>query len=384
MPLFKKSKSPTTPRYQVRSTENLVPALAGPDPYSSYPDRAYDTPGPNQPLPPDSALLRTQSQRQPHHQPRPTVSAVAPEDPQPRRLKKNLFVRPSSGILERSISVRNKSISNPISQSTSQPTSPGLPPLNTEPDRLQNLPDDSPTSASPYDPRPTSIAYQSPNQPHQPHLRTTSRQGHPAFANESPEWSQQNQQQNTQIQTPHLARPPIERSNTDPNRLDLYLRTASTDSVPESPRAPDGQQGHPHPRIQQDLVLNARPPSRQTLEPLSPVHSQNHPDAMQQASAQAQQPSSDRPTDTQGASRRGSTAQTQSQNMPEQGRQTPTNARARDDVGDIDVRALIQKHDELRRCLVVSYANLSLFLLFPILLSNCLFFVYFTPQVDAC
>ncbi|KAJ5231865.1 uncharacterized protein N7469_006453 [Penicillium citrinum] len=63
---------------------------------------------------------------------------------------------------------------------------------------------------------------------------------------------------------------------------------------------------------------------------------------MQQASAQVP---NDQQSET--SSRRGSAT---SRNMPDQpGRQTPTsNTRSREDLGDIDVRALLQKHEELQ------------------------------------
>jgi hypothetical protein len=65
---------------------------------------------------------------------------------------------------------------------------------------------------------------------------------------------------------------------------------------------------------------------------------------MQQAPAQAPQSSSDQPSGN--TSRRASTT---TQNMPDQpGRQTPTSSRQREDLSDIDVRALLQKHEELR------------------------------------
>lgn len=368
MPLFKRSKPSSQPRFPA-SAEHLVhpaytPPPLGPNP-SDFSDRdSRFTDEETLHLPPGS-LHRSQSQRQPHQlRDRPAVSAPAPgpEDPQPRRLKKGLFVRPPSGFLDRSASVKNKPISNPISQ----PTSPRWPPpLAIDQDGTPYAYEDqSPTSAKPYDPRPTSLA---PQQLHQPHPRDLGplgpRQGHPAFSNDPPErpqlqlqlqpQPQPSQQQRPPTQTPPPVRAVTERPDTDPARLDQYTQ-ASTDAVPESPHhAPEhGQRGQPHPCSQQDLVLNARPPSRQTYEPLSPVQTQTHPDAMQQASAQAQQPPpppppTDRPSETPQASRRGSTVQ----NMPEPGRQTPTNNRARDETSDLDVRALIQKHDELRMCL---------------------------------
>ncbi|KAJ5769807.1 uncharacterized protein N7511_001858 [Penicillium nucicola] len=86
----------------------------------------------------------------------------------------------------------------------------------------------------------------------------------------------------------------------------------------------------------QETVLHSRPPSR--YEPLSP---ETDPDAMQSTQAQAQFPENPAPD----SSRRDSDI------MPEPGRGTPT--QRREDSGEIDgrdfdVRALIQKHDELQ------------------------------------
>jgi hypothetical protein len=54
----------------------------------------------------------------------------------------------------------------------------------------------------------------------------------------------------------------------------------------------------------------------------------------------------------QNCSRQGSV----SNNMPDPGRSTPTNTHRREDSGEVDVRALIQKHDELRKEFDPSFA----------------------------
>lgn len=385
MPLFRKSKSPSSNnhlpppsapapapapvQYSARSAEHLVhPAFAAPpdrsnssieDAYSS--DRRFsdyrfayeEVPGPTSHSPHhpvaqpqsetiQSSLHRSQSQRQPHQSQRDRASVnsvVAPEDPQPRRLKKGLFVRPSSGFLERSVSVKGKPISHPISQ----PTSPRAPQsLNTTEEEHHIHPaysqDQSPVTKPPYEPRSASLAYQ---QQHQQFQRAS---------RENLEWPQpppvSAQSQSHPIQLPPPpSPPPLERSNTEPSLLEKFNRPSPTEPAPESPHySPDqGHRGQPTSRIQRDLVLNARPPSRQTYESLSPIHSQNYPDAMQQA--QGQQLSNERPQGSQqDSNRRGSATQ----NMPEPGRNTPTPNRTREDPGEIDVRALLQKHEELR------------------------------------
>lgn len=375
MPLFRKSKSSNNntlppapapspgPRYSARSAEHLVhPAFAPPDHSSSSIEDAYSDrrlsdyrfahqetshphphPRPHQPQHPPAqphsetnqpSLHRSQSQRQPHHSQHNRASVnslVAPEDPQPRRLKESLSVWPSSGFLGRSVSVKGKSISHPISQ----PTSPRVPHhLDTTEEELHNHPayseNSSPVTTQTqhtYEPRSASLAYQ---QQHQQFQRAS---------RENPEWSQQ-----PPASALSLIPPPLERSSTDTSLLERYNRPSPTEPAPESPLYPpdQGHRGQPHSRIQQDLVLNARPPSRPTYEPLSPAPSQNYPDAMQ---AQSQQTSNDRSQGSQqDSSRRGSA----SQNMPEPGRNTPTPNRTREDPSEIDVRALLQKHEELR------------------------------------
>lgn len=290
---------------------------------------------------PQSSLHRSQSQRQPHLQQRdrPTVSVVAPEpepefQPQPRQ-KRGLFVRPSSGILDRSssVSIRGKTISHPISQ----PASPQVPFLNTSDDHVAHYSheDHSPATHS-YEPRSTSLAYQ--QQQQQQHLRQPSREQN----ERSPQSQYSSQQFPAPIDQPYPR--PLVRSNTDPNLLGNSSQPSFTEATDEPPHPFEGHRGQPH-RSQQDLVLNARPPSRQSYEPPSPIHSQIHPDAMQQASAQAP-PSSSNDQLSGSSSRRGSAT---AHNMPDQpGRQTPTSNRQREDPGDIDVRALLQKHEELR------------------------------------
>lgn len=370
LPRFRKSKSssnnshpppaatapsPGSSRYSARSAEHLDhPAFAPPDHSSSsiedvYSDRrfseyrfAHEEAIPqHEQYPPaqphsetiQSSLHRSQSQRQPHHSQlsRASVnSVVAPEDPQPRRLKESLSVWPSSGLLGRSVSVKGKSISHPISQ----PTSPRVPhPLDTteehhiHPAYSENQSPVTNQTPHAYEPRSASLAYQ----PQHQQFQRTSR--------ENPEWSQQ-----PPASAQSLIPPPLERSSTDTSLLERYNRPSPTEPAPESPLYPpdQGHRGQPHSRTQQDLVLNARPPSRPSYEPLSPVHSQNYPDAMQ---AQGQQTSNDRSQGSQqDNSRRGSA----SQNMPEPGRNTPTPNRTREDPSEIDVRALLQKHEELR------------------------------------
>lgn len=394
--LFKKSKASansSSGRYPARSVEQLAhPALAPPDHNTSsienYVDRHPSDPrlayheasGPNpQSQPPSepgqSSLNRTKSQRQ-HQlqqlQPQPQQrdrTAVAPEDPQPRR-RTGLFVRPASGILDRSPSIsKGRQAAHPISQ----PASPRQ--LKSFADqqeiqqqrRAQNLyPDDqSPTGAPPaYEPRAASLAYQ---HQHLQHSQKSLHQSHPSIGSDIQDYSPSQQSGHSEIQPGlQLPRPPaLERSNTDPTLVQRFsARPSPTDRTPDSPRyASDqlGDRGSTKSQSEHDLVLNnsrppSRPPSRQTYEPRSPSRQQFHPDAMQQASALVPpgQQSNDRPSGQQDSSRRGSATQPQPQgqpqNMPsEPARSTPSGTRTREELENIDVRALIQKHDELRK-----------------------------------
>jgi hypothetical protein len=57
--------------------------------------------------------------------------------------------------------------------------------------------------------------------------------------------------------------------------------------------------------------------------------------------------------------RRGSTVQT----MPEPGRGTPTGTRTLEDPSEIDVRALLQKHEELRELIIGEHRRKQIMLI---------------------
>lgn len=327
-----KSKSPSnrTSHHSMRSAEQLArPAFAPPDPnIPNDSDRRFSqfeySAGPVQNQP--QTLNRSQSQRQKPLSDRSTVNVVT-DDSQHRK----------KGRVERSVSVKGKTISLPISQ----PASPGI--LHPEtldesdeyPAHLRHSYAENPSPLAPQ-----SLAHQ--QQYQQP--QRGPRPSHPAHAQDNPEWAQKSVQ-------PLYTKLP--RSGTDPSLLEQYVRPSPTDIVPESPRyAPEHlHRGQAFPPAL-DPVLNTRPPSQQTHEPLSPLQSV-YPDAMQ-SSAQASQNQGqfqqlDRQKSAgspqQNRSRQGSV----SNNMPDPGRSTPTNIHRREDSGEVDVRALIQKHDELRK-----------------------------------
>ncbi|CAG8027733.1 unnamed protein product [Penicillium olsonii] len=316
MRLFKKNKSPTN--HPVRSAEQLVPALAPhPDPVDDRRYSQFEYQAPSQSRSNTQSLSRSQSQRQSKSlRDRPTVNVV-PDD----RRDKGLPVRPSSGV-ERSVSIRGKTISNPVSQ----PASPRV----SHPDTLNETDEFPPqhsysenpspvTAPQSFEPRSASLAYQ--------HTRGP-RPSHPAHTQENHERSQ------LKPVKPPLYTQPLRASDTTDQQ---YTRPSPTD-IPESPYLEKNRSFTP-----QDPVMTTRLPSR-TLEPLSPVQSR-YPDAMQsQAQGQSPfQPDKQSAGSPQDSSRRGSVS-----NMPKNGRITPTPTHRREDSGDIDVRALIQKHDELQ------------------------------------
>ncbi|KAJ9481051.1 hypothetical protein VN97_g12453 [Penicillium thymicola] len=312
----------------MRSAEQLArPAFAPPDPnIPNDSDRRFSqfeySTGPVQNQ--SQTLNRSQSQRQKPLTDQSSANVVA-DDSQHRK----------KGRVERSISVKGKTISLPISQ----PTSPGI--LHQE---TLDESDEHPTHLRHiYAENPSALAPQSPaHQQQYQQLQRGPRPSHPAHAQDSPEWTKQ------PVQPLYTKLP---RSTTEPSLLEQYVRPSPTDIVPESPRyAEHLHRGQAFP-FAQDPVLNTRPPSQQSDEPLSPLQSV-YPDAMQ-SSAQASQNQGqfqqlDRQKSAgspqQNRSRQGSV----SNNMPDPGRSTPTNIHRREDSGEVDVRALIQKHDELQ------------------------------------
>lgn len=312
----------------MRSAEQLArPAFAPPDPnIPNDSDRRFSqleySTGPVQNQ--SQTLNRSQSQRQKPLTDNSNVNVVA-DDSQHRK----------KGLVERSISVKGKTISLPISQ----PTSPEI--LHQE---TLDESDEHPTHLRPiYAENPSALAPQSlAHQQQYQQLQRGPRPSHPAHAQDNPERTKQ------PVQPLYTKLP---RSTTDPSLLEQYVRPSPTDIVPESPRYEHLHRGQAFP-FAQDPVLNIRPPSQQSDEPLSPLQSV-YPDAMQSSAQASQNQGQSQQLDRQKSagspqqdrSRQGSV----SNNMPDPGRSTPTNIHRREDSGEVDVRALIQKHDELRK-----------------------------------
>ncbi|KAJ5567780.1 hypothetical protein N7535_007086 [Penicillium sp. DV-2018c] len=344
MHLFKrKSPSNRTAPHSMRTAEQLDhPAFTPPAPVDldrrfSQIEYTYDpASGPvSGPVQNQQILHRSQSQRATSRD-RPTVNIVAPDDSQPRRSRKGLF---SSGI-ERSASVKHKA-----SHPSSQPVSPRV----SHPETLNESDEFPDTYSHSENPSPLTATRPAASQEQFKQSQRGPRPSHPAHSEDNPEWSQQRPVQ-PQIYTQPPQ--PIRRSNTDPSFLDQHVRPSPTEIVPESPRYPSEEQHRGQQFTSaQDPVLNTRPQSQQTGEPLSPLESHN-PDAMQ-SSAQAPQTQGqflqlDKSQST-GSQQDRSRQSSVSNNMPETtGRSTPTNTHRREGSDEIDVRALIQKHDELQ------------------------------------
>ncbi|GFF24030.1 hypothetical protein IFM46972_00896 [Aspergillus udagawae] len=158
--------------------------------------------------------------------------------------------------------------------------------------------------------------------------------------------------------------PSIQRSNTDPSLIEKLYNSSPVDSASRQPVDPPqviSNQSQTHLQPQQSPVsqlqveppLSARPPSRQSLGPPSPLPpfshqpdlhpSPGHPSGMASLSDRPAGPPQTQPQghpSFQGGSQ---------PNATESGRSTPpVNSSRRDDLGEIDVRALLQKHDELQ------------------------------------
>jgi hypothetical protein len=162
--------------------------------------------------------------------------------------------------------------------------------------------------------------------------------------------------------------PSIQRSNTDPSLLEKLYNSSPVDSVSRQPVDPSHvisnqsqthlqqqqQQQSPVSQLQVEPPLSARPPSRQSVGPPSPLPPFSHqPDLHPSCAPQSgMASSSDRPAGPPQTQPQGHPAfqGSSQQNVTESGRSTPpVNTSRRDDLSEIDVRALLQKHDELRK-----------------------------------
>lgn len=149
----------------------------------------------------------------------------------------------------------------------------------------------------------------------------------------------------------------IQRSNTDSSLLEKLYNSSPVDSARQSDTVDSNQsqkhlqqQHSPVSQLQVEAPSGARPPSRQSLGPPSPLPPFSHqPDRHQSGMASSDRPAAPPQTQPQGPGSHPPFQGGNQQNASESGRSTPPVSNRRDDPGEIDVRALLQKHDELRK-----------------------------------
>ncbi|RLL99233.1 hypothetical protein CFD26_107829 [Aspergillus turcosus] len=149
----------------------------------------------------------------------------------------------------------------------------------------------------------------------------------------------------------------IQRSNTDPSLLEKLYNSSPVDSARQSDTVDSNQsqkhlqhQHSPVSQLQVEAPSGARPPSRQSFGPPSPLPPFSHqPDRHQSGMASSDRPAAPPQTQPQGPGSHAPFQGGNQQNASESGRSTPPVSSRRDDPGEIDVRALLQKHDELRK-----------------------------------
>ncbi|PYH89689.1 hypothetical protein BO71DRAFT_389182 [Aspergillus ellipticus CBS 707.79] len=190
---------------------------------------------------------------------------------------------------------------------------------------------------APFQPQPRNQAQPSasPPQPQTPNRSPMPQNAGPALDTRPP-------------RSPH---PSIQRANTDSGLPDHPPR-----SSPVEPARPPTDLAPAQPQL--DPTVGARPPSRQSIGPPSPLRPLPNPQDTV-ATGMSERPSgppagqpppsgpAQCPGNAQEAGFRNAAAQ-----QPEQGRSTPSSRDsrrdAREEAGEIDVRTLVQKHDELQ------------------------------------
>ncbi|KAL2869802.1 uncharacterized protein BJX67DRAFT_321440 [Aspergillus lucknowensis] len=243
-----------------------------------------------------------------------------PDDQEPRRSKRSLFsfhsshssasVRDQPGLLERNLSVKRTSVSTRRQSQQQQHLQRQQPPQQQQ-------------SRSSVDLWSRDYAVDAPESEQRPSMpqHSTGRVPDSGLA--------------PHTRSPHPS--PIPRSNTDPHLFDNLYRQAPLDnSRHAADLAPASNQ------------LDPRPPSRQSVGPPSPLP----PPKSETSSASQLAAMSDRPPggNPQNPPQPPPSAHSSLQQGSEPGRSTPTSKdnRSRDDLGDIDVQALLQKHEELQ------------------------------------
>ncbi|KAL3472156.1 hypothetical protein BJX99DRAFT_10967 [Aspergillus californicus] len=251
------------------------------------------------------------------------------DDQEPRRSKRSLFsfhssassssVRDQHGLLERNISVKRSSTRrHSQQQKQQQQQNPQQPPQQQQ-------------SRSSVDIWSREHAVDGPETVHQPSMpqQNTGRAPDPGLA--------------PHTRSPHPS--PIPRSNTDPHLFDNLYRQAPGENSRHGDLTPAPHQ------------LDLRPPSRQSIGPPSPFPpTKSETSSLSQLGAMSDRPSGGNQNNQSNAGHASSLSQEASfrnnagQVGPDTGRATPTSKdnRSRDDLGDIDVRTLLQKHEDLQ------------------------------------
>ncbi|KAH8435254.1 uncharacterized protein LDX57_012885 [Aspergillus melleus] len=379
MPLFrKKPKSPPTNSPAFRSVEHLpqltdrrgssvstaIPAAVAAHPHPHPPSHPQPQPPPVPAPPPpyhhpahspsQSSLHRSQSQR--HSRSDPAVGIPAsPSAPQQR-----FEVDPSDDDHDEPEHHSRRTIRNIFSLHSSNTPRDSTGPL----ERHRSLRRSSPAAARRN--RPLSVDTTSPD--NRPPLTSRSREYVVESLRTTPQSPMPPQdfipssQNNSRLpRSPHI--PSIQRSNTDSSLVVEPLPPPTTIHQPSPidpsrkppPELIPGPPQHQQPQPSLD-PSSARPSSRQSLGPPSPLRPlPNHPpDAPQQGMSERPStgPAPAPPASSafgQCSSDTGLRNNTAAHGSSEPGRSTPTSNHSRSrDEADLDMRTLVQKHDELR------------------------------------
>ncbi|KAL4790994.1 hypothetical protein BDV19DRAFT_371448 [Aspergillus venezuelensis] len=271
--------------------------------------------------------------------PTATDKLEKPDDQEPRRSKRSLFsfhssasstsVRDQPSLLERNRSVKLSSRRQSQQQQQQQQQPQQRPQTQHSPQQPRASVDNWSRDYA-VDAPDTDTQHQQPSMPQQ----SSARAPDPGLAPHS--------------RSPHPS--PIPRSNTDPHLLDqLYQRPPTADStrhITGADLAPGSHQ------------LDHRPPSRQSVGPPSPFPlPQSESSSVSQLGAMSDRPSAggNQTNQSQASLQPGSNQDGGSRNNAGQagldpGRATPTSKdhRSRDDLSELEVRSLLQKHEELQ------------------------------------
>ncbi|KAL2845681.1 hypothetical protein BJY01DRAFT_234893 [Aspergillus pseudoustus] len=242
----------------------------------------------------------------------PSSPTDKPDDQEPRRSKRSLFSfhssHSSSSVREHGLLERNRSVKKASKQQQ----------------QLQQQPPHQPQSRSSVDIWSREYAIDAP----EAEYRSSMPQQNASRVPPDPGLVPHNR-------SPHPS--PIPRSNTDPHLFDNIYRQAPIDnSRHAADRAPASHR------------LDPRPPSRQSIEPPSPLPPpKSETSSISQLGAMSDRPSGGTP---QNPPQPPPSAHSSLQGASEPGRSTPTSKdnRSRDDLGEIDIPALLQKHEELQ------------------------------------